>query len=331
MQINYSPLSQAVTREDIKAYTHAYPGLGDGGRIALWGLGGFIIGWFVVNMILRIGRWPEFFGFMIVSAIAVAIVLAFHFSARSTNRRRARLYKFATANNAQLTVGKANPGYVGMIFSQGHTRIVKEALVFSDGREVGSYMYTTGHGKSRTDHSWGYVRIKLTRRLPHMVLDAKSNNLLKRFSNLPDNLKGAQVLKLEGDFNDHFTLYVPTGYERDALYVFTPDVMAAVIDAGSNFDIEVIDDTLLLYAPLGLQIDDPKRLEAVMKLIDKISGEVEDQSDYYADERVGDRTLNLVARPGARLRRGVRVSAIAGAVFVAIYFILQVVAGIARY
>ena len=35
-----------------------------------------------------------------------------------------------------------------------------------------------------------------------------------------------QVLSLEGDFDRYFTLYCPKEYERDALYVFTPDLMA---------------------------------------------------------------------------------------------------------
>lgn len=48
-----------------------------------------------------------------------------------------------------------------------------------------------------------------------------------------------QVLSLEGDFDRYFTPYCPKQYERDALSVFTPDLMALCIDEAAPFDIEI--------------------------------------------------------------------------------------------
>ncbi|GAA1220365.1 hypothetical protein GCM10009655_19930 [Rhodoglobus aureus] len=62
-----------------------------------------------------------------------------------------------------------------------------------------------------------------------MVLDARANNQLFGFSNLPKSFARDQVLKLEGDFNEHFTLYSPRHYERDALYVFTQHPMTSTL------------------------------------------------------------------------------------------------------
>jgi hypothetical protein len=48
----------------------------------------------------------------------------------------------------------------------------------------------------------------------------------------------------------------------------------------------------------------------ILGVIDKISTEIHDQSDYYADERVGDRAVNLIAEPGRRLTSKFSVVAI---------------------
>ena len=75
-----------------------------------------------------------------------------------------------------------------------------------------------------------------------MVLDARSNNGLFGGTNLPSQFSKDQILSLEGDFSEYFTLYCPREYERDALYVFTPDLMALLIDQTSTFDVEIVDD-----------------------------------------------------------------------------------------
>ncbi len=136
-----------------------------------------------------------------------------------------------------------------------------------------------------------------------MVLDAKKNNMFGGLmSNLPSNLAGGQTLKLEGNFNDHFTLYVPEGYERDAYYVFTPDVMAVLIDHGDKFDIEVVDDELVFYSKEKFRLHRQTHLTDALSVLQTVSSEIVSQGDYYADEKVADRSMNIIAEPGRRLK-----------------------------
>src|SRR5690606_410461 len=111
--------------------------------------------------------------------------------------------------------------------------------------EFANYRYTTGSGKNRTTHTWGYVAVKLDVPLPNIVLDARGNNTLG--SNLPASFSEDQRLSLEGDFDRYFTLYCPRGYEADALYLFTPDIMARFIDHAAEMDVEIVDDWMFLY------------------------------------------------------------------------------------
>lgn len=68
--------------------------------------------------------------------------------------------------------------------------------------DMGNYRYTTGSGKNRTTHHWGYMVLALDRALPHMMLDSRANNRLFGATNLPTYFKKDQVLSLEGDGED---------------------------------------------------------------------------------------------------------------------------------
>src|SRR5690606_15087483 len=132
--------------------------------------------------------------------------------------------------------------YPGSIFDIGNGRhsFGNYRRPFAPELDIGSYRYTTGSGKNKSTHTWGYAAIKLPRKLPNMLLDARNNNSLFG-TNLPVSYRRDQVLSLEGDFDKYFTLYCPRQYERDALYVFTPDLMALLIDESAAFDVEIVD------------------------------------------------------------------------------------------
>lgn len=148
----------------------------------------------------------------------------------------------------------------------------------------------------------GYLALTLARRLPHMILDAVGNDP-RSGSSLTRSPFPSQRLSLEGDFNRHFTLYVPAGYERDALYVFTPDLMALLIDETGDLDVEVRDDRLLVWAPGGFNLRDPALWLRIERIMGVVGAKAFSQTDLYSDERVGDRSANVVAREGRRLRR----------------------------
>jgi len=149
----------------------------------------------------------------------------------------------------------------------------------------------------------GYLALTLARRLPNMVLDGKRNNPLVGSSLLHLPLSD-QRFSLEGDFDKYFDLYVPSGYERDALYVFTPDLMALMIDEASDFDIEIRDDQLIVYASAPLDLKNPAWWQWMERVMAVVGRKAFTQTDGYSDERVGDRAANVVAPEARLLRRG---------------------------
>ncbi|MGZ0712222.1 hypothetical protein ACWPKO_28195 (plasmid) [Coraliomargarita sp. W4R53] len=186
---------------------------------------------------------------LFIGVAATVVVVIFVRRGPASAVRMYRLDRFARANAMTYEPRFENPGLPGMIFSQGSDRSSSDLVRGNQPRfvEFANYRYTTGSGKNSTTHQWGYVAVKLDVPLPHIVLDAVGNNTMFG-SNLPASFNKAQRLSLEGDFDRHFSLYCPQGYERDALYLFTPDIMARFIDNAAGLDVEIVDDWLFLYA-----------------------------------------------------------------------------------
>jgi hypothetical protein len=100
---------------------------------------------------------------------------------------------------------------------------------------VFDYSYVTGSymSRDRYEHNYGVATISLSKEYPHLYLDSKANG---RERVLYD---ASQKVQLEGNFNQYFDLYVPDGSQAGALTVFSPDVMARLIDHGRSFDLEI--------------------------------------------------------------------------------------------
>lgn len=224
---------------------------------------------------------------LVIGVIALAVVLIVR-AAQGSAERWYRLDWFARANGMSYLPQFGSPGLPGMIFTQGRSRQSTDLVRGDRPRfvEFANYRYVTGSGKNQTTHKWGYVAVKLDVPLPHIVLDAAGNNGLFG-SNLPLAFDKDQRLGLEGDFDRYFSLYCPAGYERDALYLFTPDIMARFIDNAAALDVEIVDDWLFLYAKRDFSTLDPATwawlFSVVGALLDKLA-----QWARWRDERLGD-------------------------------------------
>ncbi|UOQ61588.1 hypothetical protein MUN76_06420 [Leucobacter rhizosphaerae] len=199
----------------------------------------------------------------------------------------------------------------------------------------GGWTVTTSVSVSTPERSieLGYLAITLPRRLPQMILDARSNDR-GPFSSLLHRPRGDQVLSLEGDFDRHFRLYVPTGYERDALYVFTPDLMALCIDETGDLDIEIRDDQLIVTKPGGFDLHALATWQRFAHIRETVGRLAWNQTDRYVDDRAQPPRLGFdaagpgeVAAGGQRLRK--RVPRIVWVVVGTFATVLLVIGGVA--
>ncbi|WP_433585327.1 hypothetical protein [Microbacterium hydrocarbonoxydans] len=279
-------------------------------------------------------------------AVALGIVLSL-VGWRRSRVTRYRLNRFAQANGMAYLARIADPPLPGMIFGMGRSRASSDVVRGTRPRfaEFGNYQYTTGSGKNSTTHHWGYVAVKLDVPLPNIVLDAKGNNSFG--SNLPASFRKAQRLSLEGDFDRYFDLYCPEGYERDALYLFTPDIMARFVDNAAQLDVEIVDDWLFLYTQRKVSTLDPATwawlFGTVGALITKFDQWARWRDDrLLAEHRAATASAGMttdagalpfaapagmltpppgVAQEGRRLKRGVSWVTVAAAIVIGVVWI----------
>ncbi|MBB5631779.1 hypothetical protein BKA04_000002 [Cryobacterium mesophilum] len=326
--LDFSALNASVTTQDIREHRAA------GGpaptsliptiiaAVVILVVGGLMVS-FVMSAVSSVvtdsGPSPAI---LIVVAIAAAAVVALFFiTRRALSIRLVRMSRFAAANGFAYSVNAGVPDYPGAIFGIGSARSIPERLsrATKPTVDVGDLRYTTGSGKNRKVHNWGYIAIRLDRMLPQMVLDATSNNFLG--TNLPVTFSRDQKLSLEGDFDRYFTLYCPREYEADALYVFTPDLMARLVDEAATLDVEIVDDWMFLYSESPFDLAEPATLARIFRIVDTVGTRTLDRTERYADSRVGDSTPasspltarmshNVVAGPGRRLQRGLPIAGV---------------------
>lgn len=245
----------------------------------------------------------------------VAVVVLVRTIRRRSGVRQFRLDGFARANGLDYRPIAVPVALPGLIFTMGGTSVVRD-LVWRDGRSplaVANLETTIGSGRNRKVHRWGYVALRLPATLPHIVLDAVGNNSLLH-PRLPVAFAKDQRLTLEGDFDRHFELYCPRGYETDALYLFTPDVMARFIDTVAELDVEIVDDHLFLYSPKDLSTLDPEVWTWLTSIAEVLTERVA-QWERWRDRRlepVGAATMAdpfpLVRPPRGVARQGRRLS-----------------------
>ena len=321
-----------------KAAGHPWASSGIGQTIALFVLlipmvllfavfGLFLVGGGIVTVVgsgAEVGSvlWGLFLavtGLLCLALVAVGIwALVTKVPNDARWRRWVRLDWFARTNRLLFSPADPNPNYPGAIFAYGSNRAAVDHFRSTEGRffDLGNFRYVVSTGKSSTTITWGFLALNLERRLPHMLLDSVQNNRWSTPS-LSGMFDRSQVLSLEGDFDRWFTLYCPRQYERDALYVFTPDLMALCIDEVAPFDVEIVDDWMLVYSPRPFRMDDPALLERLFRIVDVVGSKALKQTRRYRDENAASPEglpaafeHNVVAPRGRRLRRRFPVAVI---------------------
>jgi len=156
---------------------------------------------------------------------------------------------------------------------RGHPRFVASNIEFGN----------LADARRRTG-SWHYLAVKLPAPLPHLILDAKSNNTL--VSDLPFGVDPAQNISLEGDFDKWFRVYAPAQYQSDALYILTPSVMVALIDNARGYNVEIVDNTLLFFDSSVADFNSAERWQTLQAILDTVALPIVASARRYRDERV---------------------------------------------
>lgn len=240
---------------------------------------------------------------IIGGGFAISAVYAFYRRRRAVSPKSLGL-KMATARVAQAhgmtyEAVTAVPPLLQSAFGPLNGGLILDSVRSTTGDEVrfGTFQRTSAKNQEGWVQDWGFLALRLSRSLPNIQLRSRQS-----FVNDPaGDPTGEQRLSLEGDFDSHFTLYCPKGYETDALAIFTPDLMALLIDEAGDLSVQILDDAIVFYSPKPFNFADPSVVDRLFRIVDVVGAKAQHQTRDYTDKRAADATA--VAPEGRRLVR----------------------------
>jgi hypothetical protein len=269
-----------------------------------------------------------FFSLLILAYIIFGVVGMRGMQQATSAADQARLVSFAEANGFRY-----NPGPTGSTDGSVVTRLVSAP----DAWQFGNAMQPDDQPPESVapiTKFYGFAEYQLPVELPHIFMSRRGFRP-PAFSSYRAPLR-SQRLSLEGDFDRYFTTYCPKGYERDALYLLTPDVMIALIDGARNFDVEILGNRLILRSRKDLVTIDPAVWQTIARAISALAGRANQWKLWHDDRRDLERDTSArleaekpsgVALAGRYLRGGLSFGAILiggyGATFVTLTWIVN--------
>lgn len=229
--------------------------------------------------------------------------------------RRVKIAAFAWRNGwayADVLEHTRRPGAAFERVRRGQERAVvacdDERMPFELGMH---HSISRGQEAATIQRPFAFIELPLPSSVPHIVLANKRRSIIPTLG----LGRGAAKMDLEGEFATVFRLIVPEGYQQDALYIFTPDLMARVLDLGSGAEIELVSDRLYVYLPGGTRFDRPATMAAAVVLAEEFHRRFAARTELYRDDNAGElaaRAGVAVGLRGQRLGgRGISVMAVA--------------------
>ena len=157
-----------------------------------------------------------------------------------------------TAANGFTSLANAKPMYRSFLYGRGFRHA---QVAFVNGERHGLHFESYTHQFRVSAQTFSetvsvrVIAIDLGKAFPHLFIDSRKNGKGMK-GGIWSLYDSAQRLDLEGTFSDHFDVYIPKEYEIEGLDVFSVDLMAVMQDSLVQFDIEVIDQKLVVYFPV---------------------------------------------------------------------------------
>jgi hypothetical protein len=177
---------------------------------------------------------------------------------------KAFIEQFASANGFTYAPSGDLEGLDGQLFQVGESKSVSNVVSGTHQNfplRFFYYSYAEGHGKDRHVYEFTVCEIEYQRALPHILMEKESF-----LGSALSSRGGMEKLKFANDFDAHFSVYVNRGYEIEALEIFTPEVLEALLARANNFEFEFVGQHLFIYTK-GY-ITTRKRLEELHELGD---------------------------------------------------------------
>lgn len=168
----------------------------------------------------------------------------------------------------------------GIMFRQGDNRNISNCIkgVIDNRRfRIFSYNFSTGSGKNKRTYSYTVFAFKFNGTFPHIYLNNKVNFY---------GIKVGESIPLPTEFEKSFSLSTPKEYEIEALEIFTPDVLASLLDNKFGHDVEFVNQEMLIF--FEGQISNSEQLDKEFRRALDLEDLLDEKLDRFKTETIGD-------------------------------------------
>jgi hypothetical protein len=227
------------------------------------------------------------FIFFLFAPILPLVILWTH----THNKIRQKFFKeYSQSLNFQYIGTCSSEKFEGSLFKAGHSRRVFnliEGKIGDEDTKIFDYSYITGSGKHRKTHFFTIIEVSLHSQLPYLILKERGFDLFNIGSAL--KIKNPKKLKLEGDFNNYFSLEAEKEFEIEVLQIFTPDLMTLLCDKWCHLSIETSDDRIYIYE--NRLIDTKDELDSIVKLSMEVIYRISNIKNHLSKDVLSLRTI----------------------------------------
>lgn len=200
------------------------------GSIA-WLLGGLWI-------ILAYGLRTDWFGLI---PFLPVFLLSMYAEAVRRQVREAFWQQFAAARHMTYQYKGDPAAETAVMFRQGHGRKINHIITGAHNDRVlriFNYQFKSGYDRDSKTYTYTVFGFTFSGQFPHLYLNKLGNGF---------GTKIGVVIPLPAEFEKKFRLSAPKEYEIEALQVFTPDLLAHLLDVQLDYDIELVNQELLIF------------------------------------------------------------------------------------
>ena len=246
-------------------------------RWQFWGiLAGVIISSITILILLGIYEMLFIYPFSIIFLYFVLV----------ESRIRVLFWKqFAELNGWKYKDRSDHNQEQGIMFRQGHGRIIYyciEGLIDGRNFRIFNYNFSIGYGKHRKTYFYTIFAFRFNGTFPHIYLNNKANSY---------SIRVGESIPLPSEFEKSFSLSAPKEYEIEALEIFTPDVLASLLDNKFSHDVEFIDQEMIIFS--DGQINNSEKLEKEFKRALELEELLDEKLDRFKMETIGDMPTKL--------------------------------------
>lgn len=173
----------------------------------------------------------------------------------------------------------------GVMFNEGGARSITneiEGVIEDRPFRLFCYEFSIGSGKNKKIYYYTVFAFKFNGSFPHVYLNNKGNSW---------SVGTGEKIPLPTEFEKKFSLSAPKEYEMEALEIFTPDILTSLLDGGFPYDVEFVNQEMLIF--VDGRINSFEQLEKEFNKALELEDLMDEKLDKFKFQQIGDRPATL--------------------------------------